>query len=76
MSKQIKQPTVSRTTKQRFEMPDGSVKEIEITHRRTKAEDDQMQRAERAKKTGDPTANSSAIRSPEKDGDKKDGDKK
>jgi len=58
---QPKPDIVTRKMKQRFLMPDGSVKEVEVIHRRRKADDDRMQYAERARKKGDPTAGSTAI---------------
>jgi len=61
---QQKPDIVTRKMKQRFEMPDGSVKEVEVIHRRRKSDDDRMQYAERARKKGDPTAGSSAINLP------------
>jgi len=66
MNAQSEMKTVTRKSKQRFEMADGSVREIEVAHRRTKDEDDTMKRREQAKAAGDPTANSSAINLPPK----------
>ena len=61
MPEEKKQEIVTRKSTQKFEMADGSVKEVEVIHRRTKDDDDRMKRQEAAAKAGDPTGNSSAI---------------